>query len=103
MRTFVLFMRKTFALCNESSSSAYIQVEVKMKRREERVPWFLWPFWAVWRLVAFVIEMTGRLVGLILGMVFILVGVLVSLTIVGAVIGVPLILFGILLMLRSLF
>jgi hypothetical protein len=74
-----------------------------MTQKQARVPWFLWPFWAIWRLVAFVIEMTGRLVGLILGAVFILVGVLVSLTIVGAVVGVPLILFGVLLMIRSLF
>lgn len=74
-----------------------------MKRQEERVPWFLWPFWAIWRLVAFIIEMTGRLVGLILGAVFIVVGVIVSLTVVGAIIGIPLALFGLLLMARSLF
>lgn len=74
-----------------------------MKRHEERVPWFLWPFWLIWRLVAFVIEMTGRLVGLILGTLFIVVGVIISLTIVGAVLGIPLALFGLLLMARSLF
>jgi hypothetical protein len=74
-----------------------------MSRHEERVPWFLWPFWAIWKLVAFIIEMTGRLVGLILGAVFIVVGVIVSLTVVGAIIGVPLALFGLLLMARSLF
>jgi hypothetical protein len=74
-----------------------------MKRNAERVPWFLWPFWAIWRLVAFIIEMTGRLVGLILGAVFIVVGVIVSLTVVGAIIGIPLALFGLMLMARSLF
>jgi hypothetical protein len=47
--------------------------------------------------------MTGRLVGLILGAVFILVGVLLSLTVVGAIVGVPLVLFGGLLMVRCLF
>jgi len=78
-------------------------MEADMKRHEERVPWFLWPFWLIWRLVAFVIEMTGRLVGLILGTLFIVVGVIISLTIVGAVLGIPLALFGLLLMARSLF
>jgi hypothetical protein len=47
--------------------------------------------------------MVGRLVGLILGAVIILLGVIVSLTVVGAVIGIPLVLFGGLLMVRSLF
>jgi hypothetical protein len=75
----------------------------KMKQHEEHVPWFLWPFWAIWKLVAFIIEMTGRLVGLIIGAVLILAGVLVSLTVVGLVVGVPLILFGGLLMIRCLF
>jgi len=74
-----------------------------MAQSEKSVPCLLWPFWAIWRLVAFIIEMTGRLIGLILGAIFILVGVLVSLTVVGAVIGIPLALFGALLMVRSLF
>jgi len=83
--------------------SAYILMEVKMRERETRVPWFLWPFWVIWRLVATIIELTGRLVGLILGAVFILVGVVLSLTVVGAILGIPLALFGIMLMVRSLF
>ena len=74
-----------------------------MNQREQHVPWFLWPFYAIWRLVVFIIEMTGRLVGLILGAVFILVGVVLSLTVVGAVLGIPLALFGLLLMVRSIF
>lgn len=74
-----------------------------MNQREQHVPWFLWPFYAIWRLVVFIIEMTGRLVGLILGAVFILVGVVLSLTVIGAVLGVPLALFGLLLMVRSIF
>lgn len=74
-----------------------------MTQREHRVPWLLWPFWAIWRLVAFIIEMTGRLLGLILGAVFILLGVILTITVVGAVLGIPLILFGGLLMVRSLF
>ena len=74
-----------------------------MSKREGAVPWYLWPFWAIWKLVATIIELTGRLVGMILGAVFILVGVILTITVVGAVLGIPLALFGLLLMVRSLF
>ena len=71
--------------------------------RERKVPWLLWPFYAIWRLMAFILEMTGRLIGVVLGLVFLIVGLLVSLTVIGAVVGVPLIILGMLLILRGLF
>lgn len=61
-----------------------------------------WPFVAIWKLVIFVIELTGRLIGAVLGLVLMIVGVIVSLTIVGAVVGIPLFIFGLLLLIRSL-
>lgn len=67
------------------------------------VPILLWPFWLIWKLVVGIIELTGRLVGAILGLVLMIVGLVVSLTVVGLVIGVPLILFGFMLICRSLF
>ncbi len=74
-----------------------------MSENSRRVPWFLLPFWAIWKLVIGIIALTGRLVGAILGLVLMIVGVVVSLTVVGAIVGVPLILFGFMLLLRSLF
>lgn len=68
-----------------------------------RTPWFLWPFVALWRLIAGILELTGRLLGIVLGLVLVIVGFVISLTIIGAVIGIPLILFGLLLMVRGLF
>ncbi len=67
------------------------------------VPLLLWPFYALWRLVIGIIALTGRLVGAIIGLVLMIAGLLVSLTIVGAIVGIPLILFGFMLLLRSLF
>lgn len=67
------------------------------------IPWYLWPFWAIWRLLTFIVELTGRLVAVVIGLVLMIVGALVSLTVIGAVIGVPLILIGFLLVLRSFF
>jgi len=74
-----------------------------MDTEKKHVPILLWPFWAIWRLVILIIEFTGRLVGAILGLVLMIVGVVVSLTVIGAVIGIPLIVFGFMLVVRSLF
>lgn len=68
-----------------------------------RIPWYLWPFAAIWKLLAVIVEMTGRFVAMVLGIVLVIVGVLVSLTIVGAIVGVPLALIGLLLFFRGLF
>ena len=67
------------------------------------VPWYLWPFWALWRLLTFIVELTGRLVAVVLGLVLMILGALVSLTVIGAVIGVPMLLICFLLVLRGIF
>jgi hypothetical protein len=72
-------------------------------RQKSSIPWYLWPFWALWQLVTTIIELVGRFVAILLGFVLFVVGGLVSLTIVGAIIGIPLMLFGGLLVLRGLF
>ena len=71
--------------------------------QSKKAVWFLWPFVALWRLVTFILEMTGRFVAILLGIVLIAIGMLVSLTVLGAVVGVPLGLFGLLLIFRGLF
>jgi len=70
---------------------------------KHHTPWYLWPFVAIWRLLATIVELTGRFVAMIIGIVFIVVGVIVSLTVIGAIVGVPLALIGLLLFLRGLF
>ncbi len=74
-----------------------------MPEDRKHIPLLLYPFYLIWRLVVWVIKLTGRLVGAILGLVLLIVGIVVSLTIVGAVVGVPLAIFGFLLIMRSLF
>ena len=71
--------------------------------KQQHTPWFLWPFVALWRLLAVIVELTGRFVAMVLGMVRMLVGVIVSLTIIGAILGVPLAIIGLLLFVRGLF
>ena len=74
-----------------------------MTDNKKRVHWLLFPFWLIWRLVVWIIEATGRLIGAILGLVLMIVGVLLTLTVIGAIVGIPLIIFGFMLIIRSLF
>jgi hypothetical protein len=70
---------------------------------KHHIPWYLWPFAAIWKLLAVIVELTGRLVAMILGVVLMIVGGIVSLTIVGAVVGIPLAIIGLLLFLKGIF
>jgi hypothetical protein len=70
---------------------------------KKRVPWYLWPFWAIWKLVIGIVAGTGRLVAVILGLVFLIVGVVLTVTVVGAIVGIPFFIFGLLLIFRGLF
>lgn len=67
-----------------------------------KVPWFLVPFALVWNLVAWIVNLTGRLIAVILGLVFLIVGGLLTITVIGAILGIPMIVFGLLLVIRGL-
>jgi hypothetical protein len=77
--------------------------ENKMTETKKEIPWYAWPFVALWKLVAGIVALTGRLVAVILGFVLLIAGILVSLTVVGAIVGIPLAIIGFLLVLRGLF
>lgn len=68
----------------------------------KKTHWLLWPFVFVWNLVAYILMLTGRFLAVLLGLLLIVAGVLLSMTVVGACIGVPLALFGLLLAVRGL-
>jgi hypothetical protein len=80
--------------------NAVSQTESQTERQH---PWFMWPFVAVWRLVGWILGLTGRLLAIVLGIVMIIVGVPLSMSVIGAIIGVPLIILGVLLLLRGFF
>ena len=69
----------------------------------DRVPILLWPFYAIWRLLTFVVELIGRLLCAILGIGLMIVGVTITLSIIGAPVGIPLASIGFLLLVRSIF
>ncbi len=70
---------------------------------KKRVPWVFWPFYAVWRLASFVLGAAGILVCAVLGVVLMVVGAFVTVTIVGAPLGIPLVILGLLLLVRAIF
>ncbi len=67
------------------------------------VPWFLWPFYAIWRLLTFILNALGRVLCAVVGIVLMIVGSVVTATVVGAPLGIPLIAIGFLLLMRALF
>jgi len=74
-----------------------------MTTHKRHIPWYLWPFAAIWKLLEVIVELTGRLLAMILGIVWMIVGVLISLTFVGAIVGIPLAIVGLLLFLKGIF
>ena len=67
------------------------------------VPWLLWPFYAIWRLLTFVLNITGRIICMVLGVALMMGGVALSLSVVAAPLGIPLTALGFLLVVRALF
>ncbi|MFN8445853.1 MAG: hypothetical protein U0175_33995 [Caldilineaceae bacterium] len=67
------------------------------------VPWLLWPFYVVAQLVTGILKLTGRLLAAIIGFVLLVVGGVLCLTIIGAILGIPLMIFGLMLMVRAIF
>ena len=70
---------------------------------EKHVPILLWPFYAIWRLITFVLEVIGRLLCALLGIGMMIAGVAITLSVVGAPVGIPLAAIGFLLLVRAIF
>lgn len=74
-----------------------------MSDSDRDVPILLWPFYAIWRLLTFVLKLVGRIVCALIGIAFMAVGVAITVTVLAAPIGIPLAAFGFLLVIRALF
>jgi hypothetical protein len=70
---------------------------------QSNMPILLWPFYAVWRLLTFVLNVIGRLVSALLGIGLMIAGVAITLSVIGAPLGIPLASLGFLLLIRALF
>ena len=70
---------------------------------DTRVPLLLWPLYAVWKLLTFILNVIGRLLAAILGLALMVAGVAITMSVIGAPLGIPLAAFGFLLLVRSIF
>ncbi len=73
------------------------------ENEKKQLPWLLWPFYAIWRVVTFVFELTGRIICAVIGLALMAAGVAITVTVVAAPIGIPIAAFGFLLLVRALF
>lgn len=74
-----------------------------MMTHTKHTPIPLVPFVWIWQLVTWILGMTGRLLAVILGFVFLVVGLVLTLTIIGAILGIPMLILGFALIVRGLF
>ena len=71
--------------------------------RNGPVPLLLWPFYAIWRLLTFVVELIGRVFCGILGLALMFAGIAITITVLAAPIGIPIAALGFLLLVRAIF
>ncbi|MFZ5515627.1 MAG: hypothetical protein ACOY90_03255 [Candidatus Zhuqueibacterota bacterium] len=74
-----------------------------MEPNQARTPWILWPFKIFADLLTAIFTMTGRLVACIIGLVLTIIGAILIFTVIAAPVGIPLVLLGVLLLVRSIF
>ena len=67
------------------------------------IPILLWPFYAIWRLLTFIVEMVGRLICALIGLALMAVGTAITITVLAAPIGIPIAAVGFLLLVRAVF
>lgn len=74
-----------------------------MPGKNRKVPLLLWPFYALWLLVSFILIITGRLLVVVLGGALMVAGAALTLLVISAPVGIPLFLLGLLLVIRGIF
>ncbi len=74
-----------------------------LENEGKRIPWILWPLYAIWCFMTFILNITSRIICALIGLALMAAGVSITLSIVGAPLGIPLAAFGCLLLVRALF
>lgn len=73
-------------------------------KRDRGILWILlFPLSLIWSLAGFILEVIGRILCAIVGIVLMVAGVILVMTIGGAPLGIPLAAFGFLLLVRAIF
>jgi hypothetical protein len=69
----------------------------------KHIPVLLWPFYAIWRLLTFVLELIGRMLCGMLGLTLMVAGLAITETVLAAPVGIPVAALGFLLLVRAIF
>jgi hypothetical protein len=100
-------IRSVRAFCDSlfATRRALVRIEhvTQDMTKQTPTPWYAWPFVALWKLVSGIVTLTGRLVAVVLGLALLIVGIVLTVTVIGAIVGVPIGLVGLLLILRGIF
>lgn len=63
----------------------------------------LFPFFAIWTFIGILFKLLGKLMSAIVGTVILIVGLILTFTLIGAIVGIPLSILGFLLIIRAFF
>ncbi|MCE5252517.1 hypothetical protein LLG96_20130 [bacterium] len=63
----------------------------------------LWPFKVIWGLLTFILMLTGRFIAIVIGLVFMISGLFLTIIVLTMPVGIPLIVVGFLLAIRGVF
>ena len=74
-----------------------------MSESDRDVPILLWPFYAFWRLLTFVLEVVGRLLCALIGIALMAAGTAITITVLAAPVGIQIAAVGFLLLVRAIF
>jgi hypothetical protein len=80
-----------------------LQYDHTMSDSDRDVPILLWPFYAIWRLLTFVLEVVGRLLCVLIGLALMAAGTAITITVLAAPVGIPIAAVGFLLLVRAIF
>jgi hypothetical protein len=80
-----------------------LQYDQAMSNFDRDIPLLLWPFYAIWRLLTFVLEVVGRLLCALIGLALIAAGSAITITVLAAPVGIPIAAIGFLLLVRAIF
>lgn len=70
---------------------------------DTKIPILLLPFYTVWRLLTFILNVVGRLICSILAIGIMIAGIAITMSVIGAPLGIPLAALGFLLLIRAIF
>jgi hypothetical protein len=68
-----------------------------------RTACIFWPVTVLLRSVTFALALAGRLAAIGLGLILMMIGLILTITIIGGAVGIPILMFGFLLVRRGLF